>query len=170
MLVLGILLLVIALVVLGFMYFGTEGLDPLEIDLGAFTAQLTPLHLYLLGAATLVVLCLGLLLLVTGLKRQRRRAKEVKVLREQVQHREPSTPQPRDRSTPPTGPRVTPAAPDRGAPPATGRGSHDLSPGTGTPGSSGTAPGAPPAPGPGAGPGAGPVGERRPDPRPDGRD
>lgn len=85
MLILGLLLAVAALVVFGFMYFGTTDLNPLEIDLGIISVQLTPLHLYLLGAATLVVLVLGLFFLTLGLRTSRRRRREVKELRAAVQ-------------------------------------------------------------------------------------
>ncbi|WP_256838545.1 hypothetical protein [Ornithinimicrobium faecis] len=84
MLILGLLLAVAALVVFGYMLFGTQDLSPLQIDLGVFTVELTPMHLYLLGAATLVVLVLGLLFLTMGLRAQRRRRREVKELRAAV--------------------------------------------------------------------------------------
>lgn len=84
MLILGLLLIAAALVVFGYMFFGTSDLPSLDIDLGVFTVQLTPLHLYLLGAATLVVLALGLLALAAGMKAARRRRQEVKELRKAV--------------------------------------------------------------------------------------
>lgn len=84
MLILGLLLIVAAAVVFGYMFFGTSDLEPLDIDLGVFTVQLTPLHLYLLGAATLVVLALGLLALAAGMRTSRRRRQEVKELRKAV--------------------------------------------------------------------------------------
>ncbi len=84
MLILGLLLIVVAAVVFGYMFFGTSDLEPLDIDLGVFTVQLTPLHLYLLGAATLVVLALGLVALAAGLRASRRRRHEVKELRKAV--------------------------------------------------------------------------------------
>lgn len=90
MLVIGILLLIVALVVFGFLWFGTEGLAPIEVDLGVFTASLSPLQLFLLGAATLVVLVLGLVCLVLGLRAARRRRKEVRELRK-VAERQPET-------------------------------------------------------------------------------
>lgn len=84
MLILGILLIAVALVVFGYMFLGTRDLQAMDIDLGVFTVELTPLHLYLLGAATLVVLTLGLLLLAAGLRASRRRRHEVKELRKAV--------------------------------------------------------------------------------------
>ena len=87
MLILGLLLIIVALVVFGYLFFGTSDLEPLQIDLGVFTVELTPLHLFLLGAATLVVLVLGLLLLTLGLRASRRRQREVKELRKAVEQR-----------------------------------------------------------------------------------
>ncbi|WP_162802170.1 hypothetical protein [Ornithinimicrobium murale] len=84
MLILGLLLTAAALIVFGYMLFGTQDLDPLRIDLGVFAVELTPMHLYLLGAATLVVLVLGLFVLTLGLRAQRRRRREVKELRAAV--------------------------------------------------------------------------------------
>lgn len=84
MLILGLLLIVAAAVVFGYMFFGTSDLAPLDIDLGVFTVQLTPLHLYLLGAATLAVLALGLMALAAGMRASRRRRQEVKELRKAV--------------------------------------------------------------------------------------
>ena len=84
MLILGLLLIVVAAVVFGYMFFGTSDLEPLDIDLGVFTVQLTPLHLYLLGAATLVILALGLVSLAAGMRASRRRRHEVKELRKAV--------------------------------------------------------------------------------------
>lgn len=84
MLILGILLIIAALVVFGYMFLGTNDLDAMDIDLGIFTVQLTPLHLYLLGAATLIVLVLGLLALAAGMRAARRRRREVKELRKAV--------------------------------------------------------------------------------------
>lgn len=84
MLILGILLIVVALVVFGYMLLGTRDLDALQIDLGAFNVELTPLLLFLVGAATLAVLALGLLALAAGLRASRRRRQEVKDLRKAV--------------------------------------------------------------------------------------
>lgn len=85
MLILGLLLIVVALVVFGYLFLGTRDLEPLQIDLSVFTVELTPLHLFLLGAGTLVVLVLGLLFLTLGLRASRRRRHEVKELRKAVQ-------------------------------------------------------------------------------------
>lgn len=163
MLILGLLLAAAALVVFGYMLFGTQDLDPLQIDLGVFTVELTPMHLYLLGAATLVVLVLGLLFLTLGLRAQRRRRREVKELRAAVRDGEagsgrgvapePETAVGRDRhagrGTPPgragDAPYerdVTGHRPDDAPPPRPGSGPG----GTPPPSPQGTGPGGAPAP------------------------
>lgn len=93
MLILGLILIVIALVVIGYMWFGTAELDAIPIDLGVFTVQLTPLYIFLLGGAAILVLALGAVTLSSGLRRQSRKRREVKDLRRQVAHDHP-----RDRS------------------------------------------------------------------------
>lgn len=84
MIVIGVILAVVALVIVGFMLFGTRDLGPIDVDLGVLTAQLTPMHLYLLGAATLIIFVLGLFFLSLGLRAQRRHRREVKELRAAV--------------------------------------------------------------------------------------
>lgn len=101
MLILGLLLAAAALIVFGYMLFGTRDLAALQIDLGVFTVELTPMHLYLLGAATLVVLVLGLLFLTMGLRAQRRRRREVKELRAAVRDGSPDSERRGPRETPP---------------------------------------------------------------------
>lgn len=86
MVLLGVLLILIALVVVAYMWFGTQGLGPLEIDLGIFTAILTPLQIFLTGVASILVLSTGSALLAAGLARKRARRSEVKALRRQVSH------------------------------------------------------------------------------------
>ncbi len=93
MLILGLILIIIALVVIGYMWFGTAELGAIPIDLGVFTVQLTPLYIFLLGGAALLVLALGAVILSSGLRRQSRKRREIKDLRKQVAHDHP-----RDRS------------------------------------------------------------------------
>ncbi|WP_109470918.1 hypothetical protein [Ornithinimicrobium cavernae] len=110
MLILGLLLIAAALVVFGYMFFGTRDLEPLRVDLGIFTVELTPLHLYLLGAATLVVLVLGLLALAAGLRASRRRRREVKDLRRAVREGGLDQDRGRDRGTADRYPEPAPPA------------------------------------------------------------
>ncbi len=122
MLVLGILLTAAALVVFGFLFFGTRNLPSLQVDLGVLTVELTPLQLYLLGAATLVVLVLGLMVLGIGLRRSRRQRKEVRDLRQAVRDRgldpdHPREPAARVEPTTPVSTRDESATGTRTAPP-----------------------------------------------------
>lgn len=117
MLVLGLLLIVVAAVVFGYMFFATKDLEPMDIDLGVFTVELTPLHLYLLGAATLALLALGLMALAAGMRASRRRHQEVKELRKAVRDEGPDDRRrSRDREPVPApvdGPRVDQPRTDR---------------------------------------------------------
>lgn len=81
MLVIGLILIVIALVVVGYMWFGTTGLPGIDIDLAVFTLHLTPLEIFFLGAASILVLAIGTVLFAKGLRRQRARRKELRELR-----------------------------------------------------------------------------------------
>lgn len=87
MLVLGIILVLLAVVCFGYLWFGTQSLPATDVDLGVFLVSLTPLQLYLLGAATLVILVVGLALLAAGTRASARRRREVKTLRKQVHDR-----------------------------------------------------------------------------------
>lgn len=88
MVLLGVLLILVALVVVAYMLFGTQGLGQIEIDLGVFTALLTPLQIFLTGVASILVLSTGSALLAAGLARKRTRRSEVKALRRQVKQTE----------------------------------------------------------------------------------
>lgn len=88
MLVLGIILILAALTAIGYLWFGTQGEPALEIDLGAFTAHLTPLQIFLLGAGCLVLLVLGGAMTMMGLRGRVKRRREVRDLREQVRSQE----------------------------------------------------------------------------------
>lgn len=104
MLVIGLILILVALVVIGYMLFGTANLDSLEIDLGVMTVSLNPLQIFLLGAISVLILAVGTVLLFSGMRRQRRKRKELHDLRaqasvadrRQAERAEPG-PAPRDR-------------------------------------------------------------------------
>lgn len=85
MLFIGLILVLLALVTIGYMWFGTTGLDPIEIDLGAFTVTLTPLWIFLLGAASVLVLAIGTAVLVAGLRRRQRQRRELRALRRKAE-------------------------------------------------------------------------------------
>lgn len=84
MLALGLILVLIAVVVVVYVTFATVGLDAMPIDWGIFTAELTPLQLFLLGAGTVLVLAIGTAILAAGLRRQTAKRAEVRRLRKEV--------------------------------------------------------------------------------------
>lgn len=84
MLALGLILVLIVVVVVVFVVIATSGLDPIAIDYGVFSADLTPLQLFLLGVGTVLVLALGVVVLAAGMRKQRTKNAEVKRLRKEV--------------------------------------------------------------------------------------
>lgn len=81
MLVLGIVLLVVAVVVIGYVSLATIDSATQSIDLWVVSLHLNPFHLFLLGIATAVVLQLGIWFTVWGMRRNRRRERELRELR-----------------------------------------------------------------------------------------
>ena len=96
MLVLGIILILAALTAIGYLWFGTQGEPAIDIDLGAFTAALTPLQIFLLGAGCLLLLTLGVMLTLFGMRGRVKRRREVRALREQVRSQERTAGAPRN--------------------------------------------------------------------------
>lgn len=84
MFAIGLILIILAIIVVVYVIFATSGLEPMSIDWGVFTADLTPLQLFFLGAVTILVLALGSVLLSIGLKSQGEKRAEVKRLRKEV--------------------------------------------------------------------------------------
>ena len=83
MLVLGILLLIlVALVCLAAV---VRGGDSVTVDLEFFSLRMDAVAVFIVGAATLLALLLGLWLVSSGLKRNRRRKQEVKALRKRAE-------------------------------------------------------------------------------------
>jgi cytoskeletal protein RodZ len=81
----GLILIILAIIVVIYVIFATVGLEPMSIDWGVFTADLTPLQLFLLGAVTVLVLAMGSVMLSVGLKTQGEKRAEVKRLRKEVE-------------------------------------------------------------------------------------
>ncbi|MGB3186093.1 MAG: hypothetical protein WBG76_09595 [Ornithinimicrobium sp.] len=94
MFAIGLILVILAVIVVVYVMFATSGLEPMPIDWGVFTAELTPLQLFFLGAATIVVMAIGALMLSIGLKKQGEKRAEVKRLRQEVKKGQEA--QPRD--------------------------------------------------------------------------
>jgi len=84
MFVIGAILIVLAIIVMIYVTFSTRSLEPLTIDWGPFTAALTPLQLFYLGAVTILVLAIGAVMFSIGLKSQGAKRAEVKQLRKEV--------------------------------------------------------------------------------------
>ncbi len=110
MFVVGAILIVLAIIVVIYVTFATSGLDPLLIDWGPFTAALTPVQLFFLGAVTILVLSIGAVMFSIGLKTQGAKRAEVKQLRKEVKKAHSDQPQ-RDSGTSAT-PRSGPPASD----------------------------------------------------------
>ncbi|MGB3827960.1 MAG: hypothetical protein WA962_04220 [Ornithinimicrobium sp.] len=85
MFVVGAILIVLAIIVVIYVTFATRNLDPLSIDWGPFTAALTPLQLFFLGAVAILVLSIGAVMFSIGLKSQGAKRAEVKRLRKEVE-------------------------------------------------------------------------------------
>jgi hypothetical protein len=84
MIALGLILVLLAVVVVAYVWFATRELPAMEIDWGVFTAELTPFQLFVVGAATILVLSIGTAMLLAGLRKQREKRAEIKHLRREV--------------------------------------------------------------------------------------
>lgn len=81
----GLILIILAIIVVVYVIFATSGLEAMSIDWGVFTADLTPLQLFFLGAVTVLVLAIGSVMLSVGLKSQGEKRAEMKRLRKEVE-------------------------------------------------------------------------------------
>lgn len=84
MIVFGAVLLILALIVIAYVWLATSGMAPISIDYGVLNVELTPLWFFLAGGITLAVATSGLWLMGVGAKVSTRRAKEVRELRRQA--------------------------------------------------------------------------------------
>jgi hypothetical protein len=80
--VLGLLILILAAIVVVTMI--ARGTESTEVDLDAFTIRTDASVIFLAGAATLLLAVLGLVVLMAGLKRARRRRGEMRELRDRA--------------------------------------------------------------------------------------
>ncbi len=96
MFVVGAILIVLAIIVVIYVTFATRNLDPLSIDWGPFTAALTPLQLFFLGAAAILVLAIGAVMFSIGLRTQGSKRAEVKRLRKEVEKSQADQPAQQD--------------------------------------------------------------------------
>lgn len=88
MVILGLLLVVLAIVVVVAVVL--NGNDPAQIDMQWFTFKTDVTGIFAAGALTLLVGVVGLSLLVSGLKRARRKRAEVNALKARAASREPA--------------------------------------------------------------------------------
>jgi len=82
MTLLGLLLLLVVLVIV--IVAIARGDDPTRIDLEMFTVRTTFLGVFVAGALTLLIGVLGVMVLLAGMRRSRRRRSELKELRHRV--------------------------------------------------------------------------------------
>lgn len=88
MVIVGLLLVVLAIVVVVAVVL--NGNDPAQIDMQWFTFKTDVTGIFATGALTLLVGVVGLSLLVSGLKRARRKRAEVNALKARAASREPA--------------------------------------------------------------------------------
>ena len=106
MIAIGLILVLLAVVVVAYVWFATSELPAMEIDWGVFTAELTPFQLFVVGAATVLVLSIGAAMLMAGLRKQREKRAEIKHLRKEVRAGDAARD---DRPAPETRPAATAA-------------------------------------------------------------
>lgn len=97
MVVFGLILLILAILVIGYVWLATGGMAPVSIDYGILNVELSPLWFFFAGGITLAVATSGLWLMGVGAKASARRAKEVRELRRQAQDADRRTQRGRDR-------------------------------------------------------------------------
>lgn len=88
MIVVGVILLLLALVVIVYMWLATAGMPPVEISYGILNLDLTPVWLFFLGGIALAVATSGLWLLGVGTKSAARRSREMRELRRQAKDKD----------------------------------------------------------------------------------
>ncbi len=142
MVIVGLLLVVLAIVVVVAVVL--NGNDPAQIDMQWFTFKTDVTGIFAAGALTLLVGVVGLSLLVSGLKRARRKRAEVNALKARAASREPAA-----RPVPATqNPRAS-AIPSRSVPASSSGSASSSAGGAGGAGRSDTTTGASAAPPPG---------------------
>lgn len=94
MIVLGILILLVVAVVTATVL--ANGDDPASLDMVGLDVETTLAGVYAIGALNLLLAVLGVVLLLGGLRRSRKRRKEVKSLRKQADNAPAGAPADRD--------------------------------------------------------------------------
>lgn len=84
MVIVGLILLLLALAVIGYMWFATQGMAPVDIDYGILNVSLEPFWLFVAGGVALAAATSGLWIMGVGARSRARKAKEVRELRRQA--------------------------------------------------------------------------------------
>lgn len=84
MVIFGLILLLLALAVIGYMWFATQGMAPVDIDYGILNISLEPFWLFVAGGIALAAATCGLWIMGVGAKSRARKAKEMRELRRQA--------------------------------------------------------------------------------------
>lgn len=98
MIVFGLVLLILAIIVIAYVWLATAGMSPISIDYGVLNVELTPLWFFFAGGITLAVATSGLWLMGVGAKTSTRRAKEMRELRRQAKESDRGAERDRDRA------------------------------------------------------------------------
>ncbi|WP_131103488.1 hypothetical protein [Ornithinimicrobium sufpigmenti] len=113
MIVFGAVLLILALIVIAYVWLATAGMSQISIDYGVLNVELSPLWFFFAGGITLAVATSGLWLMGVGAKTSARKAKEVRELRRQAKESDRRTERDGDRAG--LGRRSGASHPDRAA-------------------------------------------------------
>lgn len=98
MIIFGLVLLILAIIVIAYVWLATSGMAPVSIDYGILNVELSPLWFFFAGGITLAVATSGLWLMGVGAKSSARKAKEVRELRRQAKESDRSAERGRDRA------------------------------------------------------------------------
>ena len=98
MIIFGLVLLILAIIVIAYVWLATGGMSPISVDYGILNVELSPLWFFFAGGITLAVATSGLWLMGVGAKSSARKAKEVRELRRQAKESDRSAERGRDRA------------------------------------------------------------------------
>lgn len=98
MIIFGLVLLILAIIVIAYVWLATGGMSPISVDYGILNVELSPLWFFFAGGITLAVATSGLWLMGVGAKTSTRRAKEMRELRRQAKESDRGAERDRDRA------------------------------------------------------------------------
>ena len=124
MVIFGLILLLLALAVVGYMWFATAGMAPVDIDYGILNISLEPFWLFVAGGIALAAATSGLWIMGVGAKTKARKSKEMRELRRQAKEADRRAERSADSAsldrTPATGRATTPPPSSATSPRTTG--------------------------------------------------